>query len=59
LSISVTLWGANASKLEFREGHVLAIRGAKVSDFNGKTLNSGDEHSQIYIDVDHKRTREL
>jgi ssDNA-binding replication factor A large subunit len=41
----VTLWGINATKLEFREGSVLAIRGAKVSDYGGKTLNSGHEHS--------------
>jgi replication factor A1 len=48
LAIQVTLWGKNATKLELREGAVLAIRGARVSDYGGKTLNSGDEHSQIY-----------
>lgn len=45
LAIQVTLWGGNATKLDFREGEVLAIRGAKVSDYGGKTLNSGAEHS--------------
>jgi hypothetical protein len=37
----------------------LALRGARVSDYNGKSLNSGDEHSQIFIDPDHRRTGEL
>ncbi len=30
-----------------------------MSDYNGKSLNSGDEHSQMFIDPDHKRAREL
>lgn len=59
LAIQVTLWGGNATKLDYREGEVLAIRGAKVSDYGGKTLNSGNEHSQIYLNIDDKRTREL
>ena len=30
-----------------------------MSDYNGKSLNSGDEHSQMFIDPDHKRARDL
>ena len=37
----------------------MSLRGARVSDYNGKSLNSGDEHSQIFIDINHKRTDEL
>ena len=37
----------------------MALRGARVSDYNGKSLNSGDEHSQMFIDPEHKRTTEL
>jgi replication factor A1 len=42
LQIQVTLWGNNATKLEFTEGKVFAIKGAKVSDYQGKSLNAGD-----------------
>ena len=45
LSIQVSLWGANARTEGYTEGQVLALRGARVSDYNGKSLNSGDEHS--------------
>ena len=37
----------------------MAVRGAKVSDYAGKTLNVGDDHCSLYIDIDHIRTREL
>lgn len=59
LSIQVSLWGANARTDGYSEGQVLALRGARVSDYNGKSLNSGDEHSQMFIDPEHKRAREL
>jgi replication factor A1 len=59
LAIQLTLWGRNATKLQFQEGQVLAVRGARVSDYGGKTLNSGDEHSQIFVDMNNKRTKEL
>jgi replication factor A1 len=59
LSIQISLWGSNAHNSSYVTGQVLALRGARVSDYNGKSLNSGDEHSQIYIDPDHKRTHAL
>ena len=52
LSIQVSLWGANARTDGYVEGQVLALRGARVSDYSGKSLNSGDEHSQMFIDPD-------
>ena len=45
LSIQVSLWGHNARIDGYNDGQVLALRGARVSDYNGKSLNSGDEHS--------------
>jgi replication factor A1 len=45
LAIQVSLWGQNARQDNYAEDQVLAIRGARVSDYNGKSLNSGDEHS--------------
>lgn len=35
------------------------MRGAKVSDYAGKTLNIGDDNCSLYLDIDHLRTREL
>jgi len=37
----------------------LAVKGVRVSDYGGKSLNAGNEHSLIFINIDHKRTREL
>jgi replication factor A1 len=45
LCITVSLWGANAKNSSYQEGSVLALKGARVSDYNGRSLNSGDEHS--------------
>ena len=59
MQIQISLWGSNASRKGYEINQVLAIRGARVSDYGGKTLNSGDEHSQIHFDFDHKRVDEL
>ncbi len=58
--MQLTLWGKNATRCEFKEGRVLAIKGAKVSEYGGKSLNAGDEHSQLFLEppVD-KRCEEL
>ena len=45
LQIQLTLWGNNATRLELAEGRVFAVKGARVSDYGGKSLNAGDEHS--------------
>lgn len=47
LSMKVTLWGA-MSESKIVEGQVIAIRSAKISEFNGKTLNCGDDHATIF-----------
>ena len=59
--IVVSLWVKNAKRERFniKEGQVVAIKGTRVSDYSGKTLNSGDEHSQIFVEPKHKRTQEL
>ena len=51
LQIRLSLWGKNATTLPFDEGRVLAIKGAKVSEYGGKSLNAGDEHSQLFLDL--------
>ena len=57
--VTVSLWGSNARNDSYSEGQVLALRGARVSDYNGRSLNSGDEHSQIFVDCKCTRTKEL
>ena len=45
LCITVSLWGNNARIQNYSEGAVMGLRGARVSDYSGKSLNAGDEHS--------------
>ncbi len=56
LKIQVALWGNLASMFDLQIGQVLAVKNAKVSDYGGKSLNSGDDSSLMYIEPDHERT---
>ena len=56
--MNVTLWGEMAHT-PLQEGQIIAIKNAKISDFNGKSLNSGDDTSTIIIEPKHQRTQEL
>jgi len=40
-------------------GQILAIKNARVSEFGGKSLNCGDDHSLLYIEPNHQRTIDL
>jgi len=57
--VQVTFWGKMALRNDFEIGKVLALKQVRVSDYNGKTLNASDEHSQIQFDPKHKRATEL
>ena len=57
--IIVSLWSQNAIKDDYKVGDILAIRGARVSDYSGRSLNSGEEHSKLFVNPDHERTSEL
>ncbi len=59
LKIQVALWGNLANLFDLQIGQILAIKNARVSDYGGKSLNSGDDHASIYIEPDHFRTLEL
>jgi len=41
-----------------KEGNVVGMRGCQVSDFNGRSLNCGD-NVQVYIEPSHQRTVDL
>jgi replication factor A1 len=44
-SILISLWSGNAKQTGYLSGQIMAIKGARVSDYNGKSLNCGEEHS--------------
>ena len=47
--IVATFWGEDAcNKCNFSAGDIVAIKGAKVSDFNGKSLNASGKNLQIF-----------
>ena len=47
--MQVTMWSSNAT-LNYQMGKVIAIRGARVSDFQGKSLNSGEGNSCVFLE---------
>lgn len=59
LCITVSLWGKNAVREDLNEGQIMAIKGARVSNYNGCSLNAGDEHAKIFINCEHTRSKEL
>lgn len=44
-SMSVGLWGEQAIKFNLAEGSVVALKGVRVTDFNGKSLSMGNSSS--------------
>ena len=42
LSLGATFWG-ELGNLDLQVGQILAIKGAKVSDYGGKSLNISNE----------------
>ena len=49
--INVNFWG-ELSKLQIKEGDIIAINGARVSNFGGKSLNLSEEHAIVVINPD-------
>ena len=49
LSVGATLWGESASKYNIEVGTVIAVKGAKVSDYGGVSLNIDDNSTHIEI----------
>ena len=55
--MSVFLWSKNATEFfKFKLKSIIAIKGARVSNYFGIVLNSGDEHSKLLTDPDTERT---
>ena len=60
VSIMATLWGSDMAGLDLQVGQVVAIKGARVSEYGGKSLNMGSDHAQLRLDPDEEpRCHEL
>ena len=53
VSVQATFWGEIAHT-NIAEGTIVAIKGAKVSDYGGKSLNLGNDHSVIEMEPEHE-----
>ena len=57
--IGVTLWGSVAEAHPYRVGQVIALKGCRVSEFNGKSLNASSHAEDIFMGLRHERAQEL
>ena len=59
-SITVTLWGETATKLDLKPGMMIACKQCKISEYNGKSLNGSSSLSDYVIgSVNHVRATAL
>lgn len=42
ISIGATIWGEGCKDAKYVEGCIIAVKGARISDYGGKSLNIGD-----------------
>ena len=57
-SISVTLWGDElCERNDLAQGEVLAIKGGKISEFGGRSLNCSGDSSSLYTEKDLKKEK--
>lgn len=50
MSLMATLWGELAKDSDIQPGTVIAVKGAKVSDFGGKSLNISKDTCTMEFD---------
>jgi len=43
----------------FEKEDILAVKGTRVSEFGGKSLNAADDHAVLYHNINHERARKL
>jgi len=59
-AISLTLWATMCDRVTTDDLHkVLAVKGARVSEFGGRSLNAADDHSSLFPALNHERCRQL
>ena len=57
--LGVTLWGSVTEAHPYRAGQVIALKGCRVSEFNGKSLNASSHSEDIFLGLRHERAQEL
>ena len=59
-AISLTLWATMCDRITTDDIHkIIAVKGARVSEFGGKSLNAADDHSSLFNELNHDRCRTL
>jgi len=59
-AITLTLWATMCDRITTEDLHkVFAFKGARVSEFGGKSLNAADDHSLLFNQLNHERCRAL
>ena len=59
-AISLTLWATMCERITNDDlNKVIAVKGARVSEFGGKSLNAADDHSTLFPDLNHEKCRQL
>jgi ssDNA-binding replication factor A large subunit len=48
MEMRVTLWGEFYCDIDIHPGDIIALRGAKLAHFFGRSLNLSDYHSEIF-----------
>jgi len=52
-TVTLTLWGdITSAPVAIEQGQVLAVKGARITDFRGKSLNSADKASNLFVNPD-------
>lgn len=61
VSVPVTFWGEICAELgnKMQEGEIVAIRGVRVSEYQGRCLNASSSIQDVFFKPQHKRAQEL
>ena len=59
MSIAVTLWGELCEAHIYEIGQIIAFRGCRISDYNGKSLNASSQPSDLVFNPRHARAHTL
>eukprot|EP00347_Sterkiella_histriomuscorum_P019324 403342085 len=60
-SISLTIWGEGFCQRmnEVGQGDILAMKGGRLSEFGGKTINVADDHASIMVNPSNPRGKKV
>lgn len=59
VSIGVTLWGSVCEAHNYTVGQVIAFKGCRVSEYNGRSLNASSDPTDVFISPKNPRALEL